>query len=151
MGTNDRNNEILPQLARLIESIAHRRMKQLDLGGGIVLYRGEIHLLQALGEHPGMYMSELAAYFGVSRAMISKSAARLEERGFIKKEADADNKKKIRLFLSEKGRMAFLRHRLFHEKNDSSMHRYLNTLSPNELDCITEFLKQAQKMVTNHF
>ena len=54
----DKQEEIMGQFVRMIETIANSKMKKMDFGEGIILFRGEIHLIKALGDIPGMFISE---------------------------------------------------------------------------------------------
>ncbi|WP_196594134.1 MarR family winged helix-turn-helix transcriptional regulator [Pectinatus sottacetonis] len=147
----DKKTQISSQLVGLIETIANSKMKKMNFGRGIILYRGEIHLIKVLGDYPGMFISEIARFFSVSRAVISKSIAKLEKHGFVEKKIDMDDKKRIRIFLTPLGKKAFLQHKIFHEEKDSYMFDYLKTLSPMALESISNFLDYAQKMVDHHF
>ncbi|NCD09480.1 MAG: MarR family transcriptional regulator [Negativicutes bacterium] len=147
----DKQNEITGQFVRLIETIANKKMKKLDFGNGVILYRGEIHLIKALGDNPGMFISEIARYFGVSRAVISKNIAKLESQGHVIKKTDEQKLNRVKVYLTPLGEKAYLQHKLFHAKEDKSMFDFLNSLNQDELANISIFLKQAQKMINNHF
>jgi len=136
---------------RLIETIANSKMKKLDFGEGIVLYRGEIHLIKALGDHPGMFISEIARYFDVTRAVISKSIVKLELQGFVKKTVDPGDQKRIQVFLTDLGEKAFRQHKIFHDQKDNYMFAYLEMLDEEVLKNISGFLLRAQKMIDQHF
>lgn len=142
---------IMSQFSRLIETIANSKMKKLDFGNGIVLFRGEIHMLRAIGDHPGMYISEIARYFGVTRAVISKSALKLEENGYVQKVADPEDKKRVQLYLTERGESAFQAHNEFHYKQDDYIFTYLESLNEQEREAVTGFLIKAQQSVDHHF
>lgn len=147
----NKKEEISRQFVRMIETIANSKMKQLDFGEGIILYRGEIHLIKILGDYPGMFISEIARFFSVSRAVISKSIAKLEAQGFVEKVFDPADKKRIQLFLTPLGKKAFRQHQLFHSRKDAYMYQYLDTLTPEELVSISKFFVHAQKMIDHHF
>ncbi len=143
--------EISSQFVRLIESIANSKMKKLDFGEGVELFRGEIHLIKAIGDQPGIFISELARLFLVSRAVVSKNIGKLEAQGFVRKTTDPDDKKRIQLFLTDEGEKAFRQHRRFHEEKDAYMYEFLKKLSEEEAKAISKFLRHAQSMVDHHF
>ena len=147
----DKQNEIIGQFVRLIETTANKKMKKLNFGNGVILYRGEIHLIKALGDNPGMFISEIARYFGVSRAVISKNIVKLEAQGYVQKTTDEQKLNRIKVYLTPLGEKAYLQHKLFHAKEDKSMFDFLKSLGPDDLANIFIFLQQAQKMINNHF
>lgn len=141
---------IMSQFSRLLETIANSKMKQLDFGDGIVLFRGEIHIIRAIGDQPGMYISEIARYFGVTRAVISKSALKLEANGYIYKGAATEDKKRVQLYLTERGEAAYRAHNEFHYKQDDYIFAYLEGLTEKERTAVTGFLEKAQQIVEHH-
>ncbi|WP_243650434.1 MarR family winged helix-turn-helix transcriptional regulator [Anaerospora hongkongensis] len=142
---------IMSQFSRLIETIANSKMRKLDFGNGMILFRGEIHMIRAIGDHPGMYISEIARYFGVTRAVISKSALKLEEGGYIRKAVDPEDKKRVQLYLTQQGESAYQAHNEFHYKQDDYIFSYLEGLNEQEREAVTVFLEKAQQIVDHHF
>lgn len=136
---------------RLIETIANSKMKQLDFGNGIVLYRGEIHMIRAIGDHPGMFISEIARYFDVTRAVVSKSVLKMEKNGYVYKVTDPVDKKRIQVYLTERGEAAYQAHNAFHFQQDDYIFAHLESLSAKELEAVTVFLDKAQQMIDQHF
>jgi len=147
----DKQEEIMGQFVRMIETIANSKMKKMDFGEGIILFRGEIHLIKALGDIPGMFISEIARYFGVSRAVISKNILKLELRGYVKKVSDPNDLKRVQVFLTPLGEKAYHQHKIFHAAKDDYMFLYLKNLTSKELNSISSFLICAQKMINHHF
>lgn len=143
--------EIIGQFIRLIESTANKKMKKIDFGRDFQLYRGEIHLIKALGDHPGLSISDISRYFGVSRAVVSKNIGKLEKQGYVKKLTDEQRKNRLLILLTDLGQKAYLQHQSFHEQNDAYMFEFLGTLDEKELKAVSKFLDCAQRMIQNHF
>ncbi len=141
----------MSKFMRLIETIANSKMKQLDFGDGIVLYRGEIHMIRAIGDHPGMFISEIARYFGVTRAVVSKSVLKIEKSGYVRKVIDPLDKKRVQVYLTERGEAAYQAHNAFHLEKDDYIFAHLEGLSAEELEAVSVFLDKAQQMVEHHF
>lgn len=141
----------ISKFTRLIETISNSKMKQLDFGDGIILYRGEIHMLKAIGDNPGMFISEIARYFDVTRAVVSKSVLKLEKNGYVYKVEDAKDKKRVQVYLTPKGEKAYQAHNKFHVQKDDYMFAHLEGLSAKELEAVSTFLDKAQQMIEHHF
>jgi DNA-binding MarR family transcriptional regulator len=102
-------------------------------------------------DHPGVFISEMARSFNVTRAVVAKTVRKLEERGFLIKKEDPDDKKRLCLFLTEKGKRAYKLHNQYHQEYDRPLFAYLENLNDKELHTIQEFLKHANALIENHF
>ncbi|MEM7799200.1 MAG: MarR family transcriptional regulator [Chloroflexota bacterium] len=137
---------------QMTERIANGKSNLRNLGSEeMTFYRGEIHLIKMVGDDPGIFTSEVARHFNVTRAVISKTALKLERRGFLRKEEDATDKRRLRLFLSDKGEQAYRLHDEFHQAADRPLFDYLDRLTVAELRLIETFLKHANSLIENHF
>ncbi|PLW69648.1 MarR family winged helix-turn-helix transcriptional regulator [Pseudohalioglobus lutimaris] len=97
--------------ARYLALVYRQLMRHLDeelapadLGPGRYLY------LYALQAKDGRRQQELADALGLDKAAVTRALARLEEDGFIRREADKEDGRATRVFLTSKGRakQAFL-------------------------------------------
>jgi DNA-binding MarR family transcriptional regulator len=144
--------DIINEFIKMTERIANGKINTLELGPeGMTFYRGEIHMIKMVGDQPGIFISEMARNFNITRAVVAKTVRKLEERGFLNKIEDAEDKKRICLFLTEKGQRAYLLHKAYHEKYDSPLFNYLGELNEHELKVIQAFIKHANSLVENHF
>ncbi len=144
--------DIINEFIKMTERIANGKINTLELGPeGMTFYRGEIHMIKMVGDQPGIFISEMARNFNITRAVVAKTVRKLEERGFLNKIEDVEDKKRICLFLTEKGQRAYLLHKAYHEKYDSPLFNYLGELNEHELKVIQEFIKHANSLVENHF
>ncbi|WOO36787.1 MarR family transcriptional regulator [Anaerocolumna sp. AGMB13020] len=144
--------DIINDFIKMTERIANGKINTLELGPeDMTFYRGEIHMIKMVGDQPGIFISEMARNFNITRAVVAKTVRKLEERGFLNKIEDAEDKKRICLFLTEKGERAYLLHKAYHEKYDSPLFNYLGELKEHDLKVIQEFLKHANSLVENHF
>lgn len=136
---------------KLIEVISNGKRKILDFGNDMVFYRGEIHMIKVIGDTPGIYISEMARYFNITRAVVSKTIIKLERNGFVRKQEDQYDKKRVCLYLTEDGKKAYEAHNEFHLVNDTPIYEFLNGLEDEKLDVIKKFMERANEMVNNHF
>lgn len=61
-------------------------------------------VLGFFGRHPGAMAGDLAAHSGRDKAQIARLLAGLKDRGLLRAEVDADDRRKTRLHLSDTGR-----------------------------------------------
>ncbi len=143
---------IINDFIKMTEQIANGKTNVLDFGmEDMTFYRGEIHMIKMVGDCPGIFISEMARNFSVTRAVVAKTVRKLEERGFLTKEEDMQDKKRLRLFLTDKGKQAYELHQEYHQKFDRPLFAYLESLSDSDLRVIQEFLKHANSLIQNHF
>ncbi|MFA9466189.1 MAG: MarR family winged helix-turn-helix transcriptional regulator [Velocimicrobium sp.] len=143
---------VISDFIQMTERIANGKINILDFGlEEMQFYRGEIHMIKMVGDHPGIFISEMARGFNVTRAVVAKTVRKLEAHGFLEKKEDAEDKKRLCLFLTEKGEMAYKLHNQYHQEYDRPLFAYLESLNDNELHIIQEFLKHANALIKNHF
>lgn len=70
------------------------------------LFSGQHDIVISLVENEGVTLSQLAENLGVSVATASVSVKRMEKSGFIEKKPDRDDARIIRLYPTEKARVA---------------------------------------------
>lgn len=91
-------------VARLHKLQLLRRLRIQQFTDGITLHYGQMPLLEYIGENSGCTQHDAAQALGVSEPAVATSAKRLEKAGVLAREQDADNMRRNRLTLTEKGR-----------------------------------------------
>lgn len=148
---NEPSKEVVDSFIRLTEKIANSKTNILDFGSeDMTFFRGEIHIIQIIGDHPGTFSSEIARQFGITRAVVHKTLLKLEKRMLVVKTMDESDKKRVRLFLTEKGLHAYHLHREYHNTQDKALFEYIDCLNPVQLEAIQAFLEHANDLIENH-
>lgn len=143
--------EVIHAFIALTESIANSKTNVLDFGGNdMTFYRGEIHIIKMIGDYPGLYSSEIARRFGITRAVVHKTLIKLEERGFVVKEQDQEDKKRYKLHLTPKGQLAYTSHEDYHNQHDKALFDYVANMTAEQLEAIKGFLEHANQLIQNH-
>ncbi|MBU5425082.1 MarR family transcriptional regulator [Tissierella pigra] len=144
-------NEVINAFITLTENIANSRTNVLDFGSeDMIFYRGEIHIIKMIGDYPGIFSSEIARRFGITRAVVHKTLLKLEEREFVIKEQDDEDRKRHKLFLTEKGQLAYEYHEKYHNLHDKALFDYVEGLPSDQLEAIKGFLEHANNLIQNH-
>ena len=113
-----------------------------DYGTGAAYTLSEDNGVTYIEEHPGVTASEMADAFGRTRSAASQTVKRLEALGLIVRQADSEDRKKSRLFVTQKGMELSLAHKAYDLKNTDAFVRWLRTqFSEAELDCFYRVLK----------
>lgn len=135
-----------------IETIANGRLNELVFEGeDMSFFRGEIHIIKVIGDEPGIISLDIAKKMNVTKAVISKTLTKLEQRGFIEKREDEEDRKKKQLFLTERGKEAYGFHEAYHEIHDKDFFDFIKKLNDKETELIFAFLKEAKEMISHHF
>lgn len=143
--------EVINAFIILTENIANSKTNVLNFGSeDMTFYRGEIHLIKMIGDYPGLFSSEIARRFGITRAVIHKTLSKLEERGVVSKVHDETDRKRYKLFLTERGKLAYKFHEEYHNQYDKVLFDYVETLPDNQLEAIKGFLELANSLIQNH-
>ena len=98
------NVEFSRQLSRLIVHLNRmrkrfmgERLREYGLGGSMYMF------LTALDHNPGASQDFLVNHFYMDKGNVARSAKRLEELGYIRREIDQNDRRQYNLFLTEEG------------------------------------------------
>ena len=109
--------------------------KPIDFGrDGGLLYRAGIHTIEAIGDNPGINVTQLAFYLGVTKGAISQTIGKLIKKGMVDKAMVSPAVNEVALNLTEKGMLIYGKHQDYH----AEMYRKIAELMA---DCPAEQLK----------
>jgi DNA-binding MarR family transcriptional regulator len=86
---------VLNDVARLLRTIFDRRVKSLGLT------RSQWWVLNHVFRHHGATQSELAEVLEIEKATLGRLLDRLDQKGWIRREAHADDRRAKRIYLTE--------------------------------------------------
>lgn len=107
------------------------------------LTHGQFFMMVAILEEDGLLPSELAGKTAQDRATITGLLDRLEKDGWIRRKADTDDRRSLRIYLTpkaEKHRQGILN--LFERTN----HKFLDCFTPEEWQQMQGFLDRLDRM-----
>ncbi|MDD3924154.1 MAG: MarR family winged helix-turn-helix transcriptional regulator [Erysipelotrichaceae bacterium] len=93
--------ENITLLQQLIKTHNQLMQKRLNMHG---VYRGQHFVLFYLNDHPGVSSSELAQQFGISKASLGSTIARMENNGLLIREVDNNDARRHLLYITEIGK-----------------------------------------------
>ena len=100
------------------------------------LYHSERHMLDRIGEHPNINLTEFARAAGITKGAVSQVVKKLESKGLVRRYKSGNNDKEVFLVPTKAGRDVCLRHS---KKNEETIGPLLQELSKYPDDKI-EFL-----------
>lgn len=116
-----------------------------DYGTGIPLYNSEIHMIKAIEENPGIHVFGLAELLGITKGAVSQTLTKLAKKGMVVKEADPEKLSRLRLTVTNLGRIAYENHQKSHEQLDERFDKALRGATKEEKAFLARFLKDFEK------
>ena len=109
----------------------------------------EFHIIEAIGPDEDKTMSETAHLTGVTIGTLTTPINRLIRKGAVTRRRDEQDRRVVKISLTDKGRRAFQHHQAFHEEMTDSIMRMLhpeqNQVLMEALEAIQEFFSQKAK------
>ncbi|MDD4300444.1 MAG: MarR family transcriptional regulator [Methanomicrobium sp.] len=138
-------SKISEKWIRILNKIDSEEKTPKDFGTGDFLHRSEIHTIMAVGDNPGINVTNLSEILGISKSAISQMIKKLERKKLIERFVEEENKKEIRLVLSPKGKIAYLGHEQHHARIFAKMHSKIGSLNISEFELISGFLSAVEE------
>lgn len=136
---------LIEQFMRITSTINELHSSQISFNCGVPLTLGEIHLIECIGKHEGMNVTEIAKILGNTRGAVSQMAKKLENKGLIDKKMKEDNNKEILLTLSKVGNEIFIEHEKFHDSLYGEVLSSLDGATQENIDIIKNILNTIEK------
>jgi DNA-binding MarR family transcriptional regulator len=141
----DKSAELIHLFGVVLNKFAAVEKFPRDFGTGDKLFPSEIHVIEAIGNHPGINMTELAAKLGVSKPAVTQMVGKVAGKRLLRRYKTAHNKKEVLVTLTEKGEIAFLGHREFHARMDAWGIERFNRLTSRESDFLAEIFQEMAR------
>jgi len=125
-------------ISRCFESIANIEFKDYKLGRNQYIY------LVRIAENPGIILEHLSDMIKVQRSTASRVVKSLVENGFVVKKDERETGKKIKLYITNKGRLAYSMLKNDEEYSNSIA---LQGFNKEELETILFYLRRIRSNI----
>jgi len=139
--------DLSQQWDRVIAKMAAVEKAPRDFGTGDLLFRSEVHMLMAIGQHPGTNVTDIARWSGTTRSAVSQMVDKLFRKDLVEKYRGPGNDKEIFLRLTPRGRVAFLGHEQYHLKIHARIEGRLREMSDEEFRFLQQFFRVIEETV----
>ena len=136
---------LVKKVTRLSEIIHKYQSEPRDYGTGDKLHMREAHFIDCVGLS-GADMGTLAQKLEVSNGAVSQTAARLEKKGYVYRQAKAEDSRSICCFLTEKGQRIYEYHRRVDEEKYPRFYRELADYTEQDLCLCSDFIERMIKL-----
>ena len=106
--------QIMEKFDRVVTIMESMHSPSLSFGTGVLMFRREIHTIQAIGRNPGINVTTLAEYMGVTKGAVSQIIKKLSKKRLVQKTHTIGNAKEVILELTNLGWIGFHNHEKFH-------------------------------------
>jgi len=140
-------SKLFEQWNRITNKILQSESAPQDFGTGDLLFSSEIHTVCAIGNNPGINITDLSAQLGVTKGAISKLAKRMEEKDLIKRYHKPGNDKEILLSLTPKGKKVHRGHRESHAKEFERLSGEIEKLTEEQVGFLFDVFGFIEEMI----
>lgn len=105
----------------------------------------EIHMLSAIAQREDASMSSVAKQASLTNGTVTTMVKKLEKKGYVLRRQDAEDKRIVRVILSDKGRSANQQHDQFHRNFTGEI---LRELEPNEREVFVKGISRVNQYFT---
>ncbi|MDY3129419.1 MAG: MarR family winged helix-turn-helix transcriptional regulator [Berryella intestinalis] len=102
----------------------------------------DVHTIVAVGMYERNPMNVAANRLGITLATLTSAVKKLEAQGFVRRERDEADRRKVLLSLTAHGRKVYRAHRIFHEEMLSAA---LSELDDREAKVLAEALSKLKE------
>lgn len=128
------------KIHRILNKFLRLEETTIKNDGGPDVTHNEIHVIQAIGDNEQINITELGAYFGITKSAASQKVAKLVGKGLVEKEKSAHSAKELHLSLTEFGWRAYQMHEQYHGRNVAEIVNRLNAFSLEQIATVSVLL-----------
>ena len=133
--------ENLSVIARYFRVFTEKRLKEFDLTFG------EQSIIMFLSKNENVNQEAISKRYMIDKGMVAKTLSKLEEKGFIIREQNPDNKRENLISLTEKG--VFILDDI-HSTLDEWNEILMKDMSQDEINYLKNLTRKMAKNIANH-
>lgn len=135
-----RYERLLEKLMRLINIFQEHESMPRNYGTDELYYSLEIHTIHIIGKSPGINVTEIAGWHGISKSAVSKVIKKLERKDSVFRYKAPDNNKEVLFELTAKGKKAYQGHIEHHKRQEELIFKKLEEIQDEKLQNFEEVL-----------
>ena len=113
MDINHALNEVLVRIFRNINTVEEQALRTEEYKDVTI---NDIHVIEAIGMEEQKNMTTVAKSLHVTTGTLTISINSLVKKNYVERVRSEEDRRVVLVFLTEKGKKAFLHHRQFHDK-----------------------------------
>jgi DNA-binding MarR family transcriptional regulator len=125
MNKKEASRELIDSFLRLVNKYNSLGRHPISFGTPYKFYHSERHMLDIVGDDPGLNITEFAKAAGVTKGAISQVVSKLEKKGALRRYKSEENEKEIRLELTQLGEEIYAHHQSVNQETINFLWREL--------------------------
>ena len=138
-------------ISSLMEQIVYKYMQtetiQRNYGTDIMITQVEIHTIEAIGNHNGISITELAANRHKTKGAVSQLIYKLVKKGLVKKTVSETSDAQVSLYLTPLGQQAYEGHKKLHEQINDEVFVALREMPDSAYNDLLLMLSKFEKFL----
>jgi DNA-binding MarR family transcriptional regulator len=135
------SKELMELFIRMVRKYNALEKIPVKLESKHTLYHSERHMLDRIGDHPGMNITDFAGALGVTKGAISQVVKKLEAKGVVRRYKSGTNGKEVLLELTGTGRDIYSEHQKTNEATLGPLLRELNKYPDDKVRFLVDVFK----------
>lgn len=145
MNKKHASKEIIESFIRLVNKYNALSKHPMTYGTRHKFYHSERHMLDIIGDDPGLNLTEFAKAAGVTKGAVSQVVTKLEKKGALKRFKSDHNDKEIKLKLTPKGEQIYAHHQSINEESIIHLWRELNKHPEDKIEFLAKMFEWFER------
>lgn len=138
-------------ISSLMEQIIYKYMQtetiQRNYGTDIMITQVEIHTIEAIGNHAGISITELAENRQKTKGAVSQLVYKLVKKGLVEKTVSKTSDAQVSLYLTPLGKQAYEGHKKLHEQISDEIFTALREMPESAYKNLFMMLKKFEQFL----
>lgn len=105
-----------------------------------LLYRSEVHTIDAIGKNNKINVTQLAQYLGITKGAVSQMIDKLIKKDMVNKKMVSETENEVSLELTEKGTLVYKGHLEYHKQLYSEISKHLSHLTDENIETFLDVM-----------
>jgi len=138
---------MIHKFERVMNKYNKSEKKPRYYGTADLLYRAEVHTIDAIGRNNKINVTALAQYLGITKGAVSQMVDKLIKKGMVNKKMVSATENEVSLELEEKGDYVYKGHKEYHKELYSEISKQLNYLSAENIETFSDILSKLESFL----
>lgn len=147
MSENTATEIMIHKFERVMNKYNASEKKPKYYGTKDLLYRSEVHTIEAIGKNNKINVTQLAQYLGITKGAVSQMVDKLIKKDMVNKKTISDTENEVSLELTEKGILVYTGHEEYHKEFYTKISERLTHLSTENIEAFLDVLNTLENLL----
>ena len=141
-------NAVIHSFEMVMSKYAASEKKPHHYGTEQLLYRSEVHTIDAIGKYDKINVTDLASYLGVTKGAVSQMIDKLIKKDMVNKTVLSSSDTEVALSLTSKGEMVFEGHNEYHRNFYRQIEQELESVSEDDIQVFLNIMNSLNTILS---